>query len=620
MAEDLPSRQRHDPAETELGIGVWGEHGGALDVLREQMLPKPSDLDLLLEARPYIHPEVIVDGVLGNVGFVKQHEHWQVVHDIVGMVRMRRQGEDRDETYLDKLEREQNKNKGKHRESASYGLANILGHKAVLFVMNWGHFAGSLGEVAGEKFVKAAELATKKNLPFVGIYASSGVRQQENTLGLVQMQRGAAAIENYKKRTRYPHVAILAGQVWGGVSASAVPKADLLVALSGTDFGFSGPKVIETFQRFPVKKGSQSAEAAYLDRNVDAIAHHPEELLHFLGRLYHIAPRDRHFKWDPEKVPEIEALPGEGDKVLTLGSNGYAPLLPSNQEPKTAVHLKPRPVVGRTEGEQLMAKYEALVSDPGRPDTEFILQHVFTDVVPFYNHYVAGNRKVYPAIISALGRIGEQTFLVIGNQPSYEDRSGYVRKLPANAKPEDFEYQVRMMEMGKRLGLPVIFFTDTLGAEPTLRAEKRGQSRAIAEAISMNATYPHPIITVITGALGSGGGLGTGPFKESVLMLENAMAFVSEPSSTASIIYKKAGPSAQEVMTTLSTMRATSGFHQEIGLVDAIISESPVPRTTAMNIRHALIKAYTDINNLSSKQKQKIVDKRLTPRGINNHQ
>ena len=155
-------------------------------------------------------------------------------------------GSEDDESYGDKLQ--SRTRQGCKTESSTYGRPTSTDHPVVLYAMNWDFFAGSLGVVSGEKFQAAADLAISKKLPFVSVYASSGVRQHENFAGLTQMTRMVEAIRNYKDRVDLPHVAVLLGNVWGGVSASAVPNADLIVATSGTNFGFAGPNVIEAFE------------------------------------------------------------------------------------------------------------------------------------------------------------------------------------------------------------------------------------------------------------------------------------------------------------------------------------------------------------------------------------
>ena len=194
------------------------------------------------------------------VHYKSSHGRWRIAKDLIGLVR-RGQANEGDESYGDKLQRERGKGKT---ESSTYGLADFNGHQVVLYAMNWDFFAGSLGVVSGEKFQAAADLAIQRKLPFVSVYASSGVRQHENFAGLTQMTRMVEAIRNYKERVELPHLAVLLGNVWGGVSASAVPNADLIVATSGTNFGFAGPNVIEAFEGLAVPADSQSAEANFL--------------------------------------------------------------------------------------------------------------------------------------------------------------------------------------------------------------------------------------------------------------------------------------------------------------------------------------------------------------------
>lgn len=574
--------------------------------------PPLSELELLTATRPKLNPVVAIKSCLTEVKFEEYHSRLQVARDVIGVVRRLSHGND--ESYGGKLGKE--RERGGQLESARYGIAHILGEKAVVYAMNWDFFAGSLGEAAGEKFVRAAKLARTQHLPFVAMYASSGARQQENTLALIQMQRIANAIGRFKEDSDQPHIGVLVGQVWGGISASAVPLADLTVALEGTDFGFSGPRVIETFQKSVVPLGSQSAEAAALDGNLDVLTIDPNELVTYIGKLLKVTRRDKNVKLTAVSRPVLDLIvDDELSRPITFGANGYASALKENNTGTHIVKVSLRKSKPQTK-DLLMEQYEALVSDAGRVDAEFIMQHAFSDCVPLYNHYTVGDVKKYPEIIASLARIGEQPFMVIGDQPSYINRGTFVSKQLANPKPEDFEYQVRMMSFAKRLKLPVVFLTDTLGAEPTLVSEKRGQSRAIANALLSAARYPHPIITLITGALGSGGGLATGPFKDGVLMLDTALAFVSEPQSKASILYNTAHPTPEQVSLTLQTNKSTAGDHHVLELIDKVVSSGIGPYDTIRNIREALLDSFLEIQDLSPRQRRNRIAKRVGSRGL----
>lgn len=168
-----------------------------------------------------------------------------------------------------------------------------------------------------------------------------------------------------------------------------------------------------------------------------------------------------------------------------------------------------------------------------------------------------------------------------------------------------------MIEAAERWKLPLVFMTDTLGALPTLAAERRGQSRAIAKAITAASSHPYPVISVITGALGSGGGLATTPFGRHTVMLDSALAFVSEPRSMASILYSVANPTDEQVSMTLETVRAAAGDLQEQGLVDTVVTDSENPYKTVADLRAAIIEGFEKQQGKSPRQLRAAADKRL---------
>ena len=160
----------------------------------------------------------------------------------------------------------------------------------------------------------------------------------------------------------------------------------------------------------------------------------------------------------------------------------------------------------------------------------------------------------------------------------------------------------RMLEMGERLHLPALFITATLGAKPTLESERRGQSRAIARSILKGIDYSEPVITLVAGALGSGGGLATTPMADHVMMLQKAMAYVAEPRSAASILYKTPTPTHDQIRMTLATMRSTAQDQLSLGLIDEVIVEDPNPFVTVENIHRAILKSYAELSELSERR------------------
>ncbi|MBW4029857.1 MAG: hypothetical protein HIU57_04155 [Acidobacteria bacterium] len=536
------------------------------------------------------------------VHFKASHGRWRIGKDLIGLIRRGPAGE-HDESYLDKLRRESGRGKS---ESSTYGLATFDGHSVVLYAMNWDFFAGSLGVVSGETFQAAADLAIAKKLPFVSVYVSSGVRQHENFAGLTQMTRMVEAIRHYKEKVDLPQIAVLLGNVWGGVSASAVPNADLILATSGTDYGFAGPNVIEAFEGSAVPSGSQSAEANLLDRNIDVVLPDVGELVTYVASVLSSTTKpDRQHQLTAATVPAIRNISApDARRTFDFGPVGIRG--PSFDIARDAELV--RPSATRTPStdpaDALVERYQDLMTDANRIDLEFIARYAFSDATAVYNLVQEADFRRYPAIVGAFAKIGAQPFVIVGTQPSYQRIGDTVVKRPSNPAPEDFAFMERMLDIGERLGLPALFVTDTLGAKPTLESERRGQSRAIARSILKGIDYSEPVITVVAGALGSGGGLATTPMADHVIMLEKAMAFVAEPRSAASILYKTATPTHEQVKVTVSTMRSTAADQLDLGLIDEVVPEDPNPFITVETLHQAILASYVELAALSEKKRR----------------
>jgi acetyl-CoA carboxylase carboxyl transferase subunit beta len=536
------------------------------------------------------------------VHFKSSHGRWSIGKDLIGLIRRGSSGE-RDESYLDKLRRETGRGKS---ESSTYGLAIFDGHPVVLYAMNWDFFAGSLGVVSGETFQAAADLAISKKLPFVSVYVSSGVRQHENFAGLTQMTRMVESIRHYKEKVALPQIAVLLGNVWGGVSASAVPNADLILATSGTDYGFAGPNVIEAFEGSAVPSGSQSAEANLLDRNIDVVLHGVKELVTYVSSVLSSTTRpDRQHQLTVETIPVIRNVSApDARRTFDFGPVGIQG--PSFDIAKDAELVRPSPsrTPSADPADALVERYQDLMTDANRVDLEFIARYAFSDATAVYNFVQESDFRRYPAIVGAFAKIGAQPFVIVGTQPSYQRIGDTVVKRPSNPAPEDFAFMERMLDIGERLGLPALFVTDTLGAKPTLESERRGQSRAIARSILKGIDYSEPVITVVAGALGSGGGLATTPMADHVIMLEKAMAFVAEPRSAASILYKTPAPTHEQVKVTVSTMRSTAADQLDLGLIDEVVPEDANPFVTVERLHQAILASYVELAALSERKRR----------------
>ena len=140
------------------------------------------------------------------------------------------------------------------------------------------------------------------------------------------------------------------------------------------------------------------------------------------------------------------------------------------------------------------------------------------------------------AMIGGLGKIGGQSFMIVGQQKGYNTKTRQYRNF-GMANPEGYRKALRLMKMAEKFGIPVVTLVDTPGAYPGLEAEERGQGEAIARNIYEMCQMKTPIITIIIGEGASGGALGIGVGNK-VYMLENTWYSVIAPESCSSILWR----------------------------------------------------------------------------------
>jgi acetyl-CoA carboxylase carboxyl transferase subunit beta len=144
-------------------------------------------------------------------------------------------------------------------DSIAIGYGTILGQPAVVAVQDFAFMGGSLGMGAGEAFVKAAQEAVRRGVPFVMFTASGGARMQEGTLSLMQLARTTLAL-NEVKAAGLPYIVVLTDPTTGGVTASYAMLGDVQLAEPNAMIGFSGRRVIEQTIRETLPPGFQRSE------------------------------------------------------------------------------------------------------------------------------------------------------------------------------------------------------------------------------------------------------------------------------------------------------------------------------------------------------------------------
>ncbi|MGY5352602.1 acetyl-CoA carboxylase carboxyltransferase subunit alpha [Wenyingzhuangia sp. IMCC45533] len=171
------------------------------------------------------------------------------------------------------------------------------------------------------------------------------------------------------------------------------------------------------------------------------------------------------------------------------------------------------------------------------------------------------------AIVGGLGKIGNQSFMFIGQQKGINTKMRQYRNF-GMANPEGYRKALRLMRMAEKFGIPVVTFVDTPGAYPGLEAEERGQGEAIARNIFEMCVLKTPIITIIIGEGASGGALGIG-VGDKVLMMENSWYSVISPENCSSILWR----SWEFKEKAAASLKLTSKDMSALNLVDGVVPE-----------------------------------------------
>src|SRR5574343_168230 len=242
---------------------------------------------------------------------------------------------------------------------------------------------------------------------------------------------------------------------------------------------------------------------------------------------------------------------------------------------------------------------------PNRPYTlEYITN--LTDGT-FLELFGDRNFKDDKAMIGGLGKIGGQSFMLIGQQKGSNTKMRQYRNF-GMANPEGYRKALRLMKLAEKFNKPVITFIDTPGAYPGMEAEERGQGEAIARNIYEMMRLKVPVICVIIGEGASGGALGIG-VGDRVFMLENAWYTVISPENCSSILWR----SWDQKEKAAEQLKLTATYMHEFGLIDGIIPEPVGGAHWDYNEAAALMKPYliNTIAELKQIEPQERVRKRI---------
>jgi len=235
---------------------------------------------------------------------------------------------------------------------------------------------------------------------------------------------------------------------------------------------------------------------------------------------------------------------------------------------------------------------------PSRPYTLDYINAICGDT--YFELHGDRNVKDDKAMIGGLGKIGDQSYMFIGQQKGYNTKTRQYRNF-GMSNPEGYRKALRLMKMAEKFNIPVVTLLDTPGAYPGLEAEERGQGEAIARNILEMTRLKTPIITIIIGEGASGGALGIG-VGDRVYMLENTWYSVISPESCSSILWH----SWEHKEEAAASLKLTAQDMKKQNLIDGIVQEPFGGAHSNRNgayqvVEDAIVKAYKELKNLSAK-------------------
>jgi acetyl-CoA carboxylase carboxyl transferase subunit alpha len=172
-----------------------------------------------------------------------------------------------------------------------------------------------------------------------------------------------------------------------------------------------------------------------------------------------------------------------------------------------------------------------------------------------------------PAIIGGFAKLRGRRIIAIAQDKGVDTKEKVHRNF-GMPRPEGYRKVQRLVRLAGHLGIPIVTFVDTSGADPGIASEERAQSEAIAQSIAALAEVPIPIVATVIGEGGSGGALALA-LADHVIMLEHSVYSVASPEGCAAILWGDAGKAEEAA----ARLRLTSDDLVGFGIVDEIVPE-----------------------------------------------
>ena len=201
---------------------------------------------------------------------------------------------------------------------------------------------------------------------------------------------------------------------------------------------------------------------------------------------------------------------------------------------------------------------------PNRPHTKDYLENVFDGFEEIHGDRLNDDDM---AIVGGFASLDNYPVVVIGHEKGRETEERVTRNF-GMPHPSGFRKANRLMKLAEKFTLPVITLIDTPGAYPGVKAEHSGQHEAIAKSLEVMSDLRTPIINLVIGEGGSGGGFGIG-LADKIGMLEYSIYSVASPEACASILWRTAKNAEQAA----DALKLDASSLKELNVIDLIIDE-----------------------------------------------
>ncbi|MGJ9423965.1 carboxyl transferase domain-containing protein [Aeromicrobium sp. CF3.5] len=366
-------------------------------------------------------------------------------------------------------------------ESVLTGRGLMRGRPVAIIANEFRFLGGSIGVAAADRITSAIRRATAEGLPILATTSSGGTRMQEGTPAFLRMVEISRAIMDHRA-TGLPYLVHLRHPTTGGVFASWGSLGHITVAEPGALIGFLGPKVYELLNDRAFPPGVQVAENLANKGIIDAVV-------------------------------STEDLAVVVDRALSLLVD---PAKPGSLTPRT----------GDTDPSISTWQSILLTREPARPGVREILRHGGEDTVRLHGTD-EGERD--SAMLIALTRLDGQPCVVVG-----QDRRRQTPAAPMG--PAALREARRGMRLANELGLPLVSFIDTPGADIAPAAEEKSIAGEIARCLATMATMKVPTVSVLLGQGCGGGALALVPAHR-VIAAEHAWLSPLPPEGASAIVY-----------------------------------------------------------------------------------